>query len=111
MTTQASRASDSCISSVSLCRRGAAGLVPPPVVPLTLFAAVVRQSAPAAALELLAGVGLPDPARCALAFGELVVNNVDGRESDRAGYLPRRPVLRAPVDQQGERVGLPLQRC
>ena len=77
-----------------------------PIPSLTLLAAVVHPPASAAALELLGGVGLPDPARCALAFGELVVDDVDGHESDGFGDLASGLVVGALVEHQGEGVGL-----
>jgi len=69
-----------------------------PVVLLALLATVVRQLTFATALELLAGVGLPYSTCRALAFGELVVDDADGHESDWVGYLSRRPVVHALVE-------------
>jgi hypothetical protein len=49
---------------------------------------------------------LPYPARCALALGELVVDDVGVDESHGIGYLAGCAVFCALVEQQGEGMGL-----
>ena len=80
-----------------------------PVHPLTLLAAVIHQTTPAAAVEPLVRIGPPNATAAAPLLRKLAVDHMDVRELCRYRDLARHAVVHALIDRDGEAVALGIR--